>query len=52
MEIYAVVRPAQSQVLLVRCRTWVDSHTDQAIITGSLLIGLWFIADSIYLIVS
>jgi Sap-like sulfolipid-1-addressing protein len=52
MEIYAVVRPAQSQVLLVRCRTWVDSHTDQAIIAGSLLIGLWFIADSIYLIVS
>jgi hypothetical protein len=52
MEIYAVVRPAQSQVLLVRCRTWVDSHTDQAIIVGSLLIGLWFIADSIYLIVS
>jgi hypothetical protein len=52
MEIYAVVRPAQSQVLLVRCRTWVDSHTDQAIIAGSLLIGLWFIADSVYLIVS
>ena len=52
MEIYAVVRPAQSQVFLVRCRTWVDSHTDQAIIVGSLIIGLWFIADSIYLIVS
>ena len=52
MEIYAVVRPAQSQASLVRCRTWVDSHTDQAIIVGSLLIGLWFIADSIYLIVS
>jgi hypothetical protein len=52
MEIYAVLRPAQSQVLLVRCRTWVDSHTDQAIIVGSLIIGLWFIADSIYRIVS
>ena len=52
MEIYAVVRPAQSQALLVRCRTWVDSHTDQAIIAGSLIIGLWFIADSLYLIVS
>jgi len=52
MEIYAVVRPAQSQALLVRCRTWVDSHTDQAIIVGSLIIGFWFIADSLYLIVS
>src|SRR5271165_5841624 len=52
MEIYAVVRPAQSQALLVRCRTWVDSHIDQAIIVGSLIIGFWFIADSLYLIVS
>jgi cytochrome b561 len=52
MEIYAVVRPAPSQMLLVRCRTWVDSHTDQAIIVGSLIIGLWFIADSLYLIIS
>ena len=52
MEIYAVVRPAQSQALLVRCRTWVDSHTDQAIIVGSLIIGFWFIADSLYLIAS
>jgi hypothetical protein len=52
MEIYAVVRPAQSQTLLVRCKTWVDSHIDQAIIVGSLLIGLWFIADSIYIVIS
>ena len=51
MEIYAVVRPAQSQAFLVRCRTWIDSHIDQAIVAGSLIIGLWFIADSIYLIV-
>ena len=52
MEIYAVARPAQSQTLLVRCRTWVESHLDQAIIAGSLIIGFWFIADSLYLIVS
>jgi hypothetical protein len=52
MEIYAVARPVQSQTLLVRCRTWVESHIDQAIIVGSLIIGLWFIADSLYLIVS
>lgn len=51
MEIYAVVRPAQSQALLVKCKTWVDSHIDQAIIIGSLFIGLWFIADSLYLII-
>jgi hypothetical protein len=51
MEIYAVARPAQSQELLVRFKTWVDSHIDQAIIIGSLFIGLWFIADSLYLII-
>ena len=51
-EIYAVVRPAQSQALLVRCKTWIDSHMDQAIIVGSLLIGFWFIADSLYLIIA
>jgi threonine/homoserine/homoserine lactone efflux protein len=52
MEIYAIVRPAQSQALLRRAQTWIDSHTDQVIIAGSLIIGFWLIADSIYLIVT
>jgi len=52
MEIYAVARPAQSQALLARFRTWIDTHTDQGIIVGSLVIGLWLIGNSIYLIVS
>ena len=52
LEIYAVVRPVQSQALMGRVRTWVDTHTDQVIIVGSLLIGLWLIGDSIYLIVT
>ena len=51
MEIYAVARPAQTQVLLARLRTWIESHTDQAIIAGSLIVGFWFITDSLYLIV-
>jgi threonine/homoserine/homoserine lactone efflux protein len=52
MEIYAVARPAQSQALLGRARTWIDTHTDQVIIAGSLIIGFWLIADSLYLIVT
>jgi Sap, sulfolipid-1-addressing protein len=52
MEIYAVVRPEQSQALLARIRKWIDSHTDQAIIWGSLIVGLWFIANSLYVILS
>jgi Sap, sulfolipid-1-addressing protein len=52
MELYAVFRPERSQALLARFRAWIDSHTDQGIIVGSLLIGLWLIGNSIYLIVS
>jgi hypothetical protein len=52
MEIYAVVRPDRSQALLVACRAWVDSRIDRAIIVGCLIIGFWFIGDSLYLIVS
>jgi hypothetical protein len=51
MEIYAVVKPAECQAFLARFRAWIDSHTDQVIIAGSLIIGLWLIANSIYLIV-
>jgi threonine/homoserine/homoserine lactone efflux protein len=50
MEIYAVARPKQSEALLARFRAWIDSHTDQVIIVGSLAIGLWLIASSVSLL--
>ena len=52
MEIYAVFRPDQSQAFLARFRTWMEAHTDRAIIIGCLLLGLWLIATSIDLIVT
>ena len=52
MEIYAVARPDRSKALLTRFRTWLDTHTDQVIIIGSLVLGFWLIANSIYLIVT
>ena len=52
MEIYAVFRPDKSQALLARFQTWINAHTQQVIIWGSLIIGLWLIADGIYLIVT
>ena len=52
LETYAGLRPAQSQAFLVRFRTWMDTHTDQIIIAGSLLLGLWLVAKSTYLIIS
>jgi len=50
MEIYTVFRPGQSQALLARFRTWIDTHTDQVIISGSLILGFWLIGNSLYLI--
>jgi Sap, sulfolipid-1-addressing protein len=52
IEIYAGLRPAQSQVFLARFRTWIETHTNQMIIWGSLILGFWLIAKSIYLIVT
>jgi len=52
MEIYAGFRPSQSEALLARLRTWMKTHTDQVIIFGSLMLGFWLIANSLYLILT
>jgi Sap, sulfolipid-1-addressing protein len=52
MELYAALSPDAAQVRLGRIRAWIDTHTDQAIIIGSLALGGWLLADSIYLIVT
>jgi threonine/homoserine/homoserine lactone efflux protein len=52
MELYAALSPDAAQVRLGRIRAWIDTHTDQAIIIGSLALGGWLLADSIYLIVA
>jgi hypothetical protein len=52
LEIYARFWTDQSQPVLARFRTWIDRHTDQVIIVGSLILGFWLIGKSIYLIVT
>ena len=52
LEIYAGFWTGRSQPILARFRTWMDTHTDQLIIAGSLIVGLWLIGKSIYLIVT
>jgi Sap, sulfolipid-1-addressing protein len=52
METYAGFRPEKSQELLAGLRKWIDIHTDQAIIVGSLVVGFWLIGHSAYLIVT
>jgi len=51
MELYAAFRFDQSQALLARIRKSIDTHTDQVIIVGGLVLGFWLIGNSIYLIV-
>ena len=52
MVIYATVRAEQTQALLSRLRAWIDAHTDPLIIWVSLVVGLWLIGKSVYLIVT
>jgi hypothetical protein len=52
MEIYAGFWPGPAQAFLARVRAWIDSHTDQVIIIVSLVLGLWLIGKSIYLVVA
>jgi hypothetical protein len=52
MEIYAGFWPKPAKAFLVRLRTWIDGHTDQAIIIGALVLGFWLVGKSIYSIVT
>jgi hypothetical protein len=52
MEAHAGLRPAQSQAFLARLMTWKDSHADQVIIWGSMILGLWLIGHGSYLVVT
>jgi hypothetical protein len=50
MELYVGFLPQAGQDFLARVRTWIDTHTDQIIV--SLVLGFWLIGHSIYLIVT
>ncbi|HUY66506.1 MAG TPA: GAP family protein [Acidimicrobiales bacterium] len=52
MELYAVFSPDSAAQKLDGLRRWIDTHRDQAIIVLALVVGLWLVGDSIYLIVS
>lgn len=50
LEIYAGFWPDRAASTLAAIRTWIDTHTDQAIIIGSLIVGFWLIGQSAYLL--
>jgi Sap, sulfolipid-1-addressing protein len=52
MEIYVGLRPEAGQAFLHQFKKWIETHTDQVIIFGSLILGFWLVGKSIYLIVT
>ncbi|MGH3120469.1 MAG: GAP family protein [Streptosporangiaceae bacterium] len=50
MELYTVFAPAAADARLKRLRTWMDTHRDQVIVALSLLLGLWLVSKSSYLL--
>ena len=50
LEILAGFRPERSQAILTGVRTWMDTHTDQVIIIGALVLDFWLIGHDLYLI--
>jgi Sap, sulfolipid-1-addressing protein len=51
-ELYNVFAPEAAGARLGQVQKWIDSHTDQAIVVLSLIVGGWLLGNSIYVIVS
>ena len=52
MELYAAFAPEAAAARLENVRKWIDTHTDQAIVVLSLVVGVWLLSDSLFLILS
>ncbi|WP_328419690.1 GAP family protein [Streptomyces sp. NBC_00443] len=48
VELYVVLRPASARRRLLGLRTWMADHAHQAIVLGSIAIGLWLTGKSVY----
>jgi hypothetical protein len=52
LELYATFSPDKSAVLEARFRTWIMDHTDQAIVVGALVVGVYLIGQGIYVLLA
>ena len=52
LELYVTFAGARADTRLRRLRDWLDSHQDQVIIAVCLLLGLWLVGQSMYLLVA
>jgi hypothetical protein len=50
LELYAIFSPEAAAVRLTRLRNWLDAHRDHVIIVICVLLGLWLIGQSSYLL--
>ena len=51
-ELYVVFAPEAAQARLMKLRTWMQGHQEQAIVVICLLLGLWLTGNSIYQLTS
>jgi threonine/homoserine/homoserine lactone efflux protein len=51
-ELYAAFAPAAAATRFDQIHKWIDTHQDQAIVVGALVVGAWLLGDSLYVIVS
>jgi hypothetical protein len=52
MELYAAFAPAAAEARFDQMRRWIDTHQDQAIVVGALVVGAWLLGQSLFLIVA
>lgn len=52
LELYVTFSPKAAGDRFGQMRTWIDTHQDQLIVVGSLVVGAWLLGKSLYLIVS
>ena len=48
LEIFSIVRKERAHALALSLRTWIQAHTGQAIIWGSIVVGLFLIGSGTY----
>ena len=51
-ELYAAFAPAAAAARFDQLHKWIDTHQDQAIVVGALVVGAWLLGDSLFLILS
>lgn len=48
LEIFTIVRKERAHALALSLRAWIDAHTQQAIVWGSVVVGLFLIGSGAY----